>query len=555
MSIAKRVHWAVLAIVALLTLGTLAVLAGFNQVRIGGPLDSESRRAADYIADILPPPAYIIESYLEATLLLEVPPTEREAHVDRLHQLFKDYQARQDFWSIEPLPADLKAQLVEVANAPARSFWAELHTKYIPAVRAGDRPRALESYARLAAAYAAHRAAIDKAVLMAQRYQADVKARARTSLVVALGICVVFGLVTLVILFGADRYARRHLTRPLAEAAEALRAMAAGRHDVTIEGEDRPDEIGEIARAFAVLHSATDEKVQLERAVSKACENIRVGLAEIRAASDDLARRTESQSVAIEHTVKVMEQVSESVGETAMSAVNVAAFVSEAQTDADQGGWIVNNAIGAMEGIQKSSQEINQIVNMIDGIAFQTNLLALNAGVEAARAGDAGKGFAVVAQEVRALAQRSADAARDIKALIGASSAQVEKGVALVQQSGDSLKTIVGKINSVSDLMAQIASAARAQASGIKDVKASISEMSESTLQNAAMVEESTAATHSLAAQADTLGELIGNRGTSRPRLLAAPAPPPAAPAARAPRTQGNLALAPREDEENWEDF
>jgi methyl-accepting chemotaxis protein len=171
---------------------------------------------------------------------------------------------------------------------------------------------------------------------------------------------------------------------------------------------------------------------------------------------------------------------------------------------------IVRQAVSAMAGIESSSREINQIIGVIDEIAFQTNLLALNAGVEAARAGDAGRGFAVVAQEVRALAQRSAEAAKEIKSLIQSSTSQVGQGVDLVGQTGQALEIIVAQVSEISTLVTEIAASAREQSTGLHEVNTAMTQMDQVTQQNAAMVEESTAASHSLAQEAGELARLIG---------------------------------------------
>nr|WP_277925945.1 methyl-accepting chemotaxis protein [Sphingomonas sp. JXJ CY 53] len=182
----------------------------------------------------------------------------------------------------------------------------------------------------------------------------------------------------------------------------------------------------------------------------------------------------------------------------------------EARADAEQSGEVVGRAVEAMHGIERSSAEISEIIAVIDGIAFQTNLLALNAGVEAARAGDAGKGFAVVASEVRALAQRSADAAKDVKTRINTSSEQVALGVELVGEAGKALTRINGRINEISGLVADIANSAEQQATGLMQVNTAVGEMDGVTQQNAAMVEEATAAARSLADEAQVMATEVG---------------------------------------------
>lgn len=290
--------------------------------------------------------------------------------------------------------------------------------------------------------------------------------------------------------------------------------------------------------------------------VSLAAEGIRTGSSEISVASDDLSRRTEQQAASLEETAAAMDQVTSSVKDTARSAGEVSATVAQAQSDAQEGGRVVREAVEAMGGIEKSSQEIAQIISTIDGIAFQTNLLALNAGVEAARAGDAGKGFAVVASEVRALAQRSADAAKEIKELITVSTHQVDTGVKLVSRTGEALDRIMGKVGETAGLIQQIAQTAQEQAGAITQVNSVVGDMDKMTQQNAAMVEQSTAAARSLAGEADrlaglvdqfTLGEQTTKRKTATP---ARPTPPVARPV---PRSAGNLAIA--QPDEDWTEF
>jgi methyl-accepting chemotaxis protein len=229
-------------------------------------------------------------------------------------------------------------------------------------------------------------------------------------------------------------------------------------------------------------------------------------------------------------------------------------------------GKVVQDAVVAMGAIEKSAQEISQIIGVIDEIAFQTNLLALNAGVEAARAGDAGKGFAVVASEVRALAQRSAEAAKEIKALIQASTTQVASGVNLVGETGKALTRIAQQVTEITGIVTEIAASAQEQATGLHQVNTAVNQMDQMTQQNAAMVEESTAASHSLAQEAEKLTSLVGQFKTGQEAASAAPArrsAPAAKPRAAAPRpaarpmSRGNTALAMQAEaaDESWEEF
>lgn len=239
--------------------------------------------------------------------------------------------------------------------------------------------------------------------------------------------------------------------------------------------------------------------------------SIRNGASEISHASDDLSRRTESQAATLEETAAALEEMTSSVKSAADSARSVEAIVNEAQTEAESSGGVVQNAVAAMTGIEASSRHIVQIIGVIDDIAFQTNLLALNAGVEAARAGDAGRGFAVVASEVRALANRSSDAAMEIKKLISESSDQVNHGVDLVGKAGEALNSIFKRVNHISDLVSEIADGSTKQSTGLAEINIGVTQLDQVTQQNAAMVEQATAAGHLLNSDATKLSELVSH--------------------------------------------
>lgn len=257
------------------------------------------------------------------------------------------------------------------------------------------------------------------------------------------------------------------------------------------------------------------------RAVGENARTIDAGANEIRSAADDLSKRTEQQAASVEETAAALEQITTTVKDSTRRAEEVGVLVAKAHKAAEDSGVVVDGAVAAMGEIERSSGEITNIIAVIDEIAFQTNLLALNAGVEAARAGEAGKGFAVVAQEVRELAQRSAHAAKEIKNLISTSKSHVEKGVSLVGQTGSSLKTILGEVQEINRHVVSIVEAAREQAVGLQEINMAVNTMDQGTQQNAAMVEQSTAASHSLAKEAAALNALLGNfdfGGSNNPR-------------------------------------
>ncbi len=448
-----------------------------------------------------------------------------------------------------------------------------------------------------------------------QEVQAKNKAAkefASAKLVVAVAVAIALGVITLTLMLMA-----KLVSRPLRELNIAIGELAKGKLDVTLSQDERRDEVGTLAASVALLRDqlkaaerAKQEQATLIvesvgtglsalaegdltaridaeltgpfaklkgdfnaameavsatlRSVNASAAGITNGAGDIRQASDDLSQRTEQQAASLEETAAAMHQITTTVRETASNATRAQGVVLDARNDATDSAQVVQRAVAAMNDIERSSAEISDIIAVIDGIAFQTNLLALNAGVEAARAGDAGKGFAVVASEVRALAQRSADAAKDVKTKINASTEQVEVGVALVGQTGEALMRISGRINDISTLVSDIAGAAEQQSIGLQQVNTAVSEMDGVTQQNAAMVEEATAAARSLAEETENMSREVARfrlgteaapvRNASpvhRLQDLAAQAGSRIAAGARAKR--GNAAVAVAQDD--WSSF
>ncbi|MCW0047455.1 methyl-accepting chemotaxis protein [Brevundimonas sp. BT-123] len=358
------------------------------------------------------------------------------------------------------------------------------------------------------------------------------------------------------------------------EAAEDARAIAAlGQGLSAMSNGDLTHRIDiEFSAKSAQLKTDFNAAIsQLQQAVSVVVNNvsgIRSGAGEISQAADDLSRRTEQQAASLEETAAALDEITATVNKTASGARQASDVVQAARGDAEKSGVIVRDAVQAMTAIESSSTQINQIIGVIDEIAFQTNLLALNAGVEAARAGEAGRGFAVVASEVRALAQRSAEAAKEIKTLISASTGQVGSGVKLVGETGEALQRIVDRVAEIDSLVTEIAASAQEQAVGLAQVNTAVNQMDQVTQQNAAMVEQSTAASHSLAQEAESLQASVAQfRVGSSPSRAAAPAPvrtpaPVAKPSSRmvaALKTigRGGAASKPQATavEDGWEEF
>ncbi|MFC0804091.1 methyl-accepting chemotaxis protein [Ensifer sp. P24N7] len=361
----------------------------------------------------------------------------------------------------------------------------------------------------------------------------------------------------------------------VARLGKALSHLSAGDLAFRLTG-DFPGEYAQLKRDFNATMESLEETI---RTVNHSVVNIGSGTSEISGAANDLSHRTEQQAASLEETAAALDELTSQVNASAENAKVAAKSVEVASSDAEQSGEVVQKAIAAMNGIEQSSHEVSRIIGVIDEIAFQTNLLALNAGVEAARAGDAGKGFAVVAQEVRELAQRSANAAKEIKTLINTSAGQVREGVDLVGKAGGALEKIAEQVVQINGLIRQISSSASEQAVGLKEINSAVNQMDQVTQQNAAMVEETTAASMALNDEARALSALVARfqiapqavptqapaemlRGTAERMRAAAPAENRPAQAPRSPaysnstqkvlaKTSGANALA----QDNWEEF
>jgi len=410
---------------------------------------------------------------------------------------------------------------------------------------------------------------IERAVVRLAQEAAEAQGKARASLWLMIGAALgglfsIGGIALLVV--------HRQITRPLGLVTQAMNRVAAGDLQADIGDFERRDELGDLARAFRAFRQASLDYRETQEAAKQAeaamaqeqayvVEALATGLArlaagdlifrlggafpngyvklrddfntamdqlqeamvqiktsilgirgsadEISQSAEDLSHRTEQQAASLEESAAALDQITNTIRRTAEGSAEASKVVLAATTDAERSSIVVRDAVSAMGHIEQSSQQISQIIGVIDEIAFQTNLLALNAGVEAARAGDAGRGFAVVAIEVRALAQRSAAAAKEIKALIFTSGSQVASGVQLVGQTGQALERILINIGEINILVAEFAGAAAEQAGSLHEVNSAVDQMDHGIQQNASMVEENTAASFGLAAEAQQLANLI----------------------------------------------
>jgi len=336
------------------------------------------------------------------------------------------------------------------------------------------------------------------------------------------------------------------ISRRLQSVEASALAIAAGDLSQAVEAGSH-DEIGRVQNALGSLQRALGDTMGRVRATS---DSIGTASAQIASGNADLSHRTEQTAASLQQVASSMEQLTGTVKQSADSARQANQLASSAASVAGRGGEVVAQVVSTMNGIHQASKKIADIIGTIDGIAFQTNILALNAAVEAARAGEQGRGFAVVASEVRSLAQRSAEAAREIKALIGASVEKVDSGSRLVAEAGSTMQEVVASVQRVADMVGEISAAAAEQSQGISQVNQSVTQLDQATQQNAALVEESAAAAESLREQsrqlADVVGAFHGADPTAGHTARAAPAAPSARPApANAPaRSQPTPAVS-----------
>jgi methyl-accepting chemotaxis protein len=386
------------------------------------------------------------------------------------------------------------------------------------------------------------------------------------------------GSVVILVLIASAIFGARSIARPLARLVPELKKIADGDFNVVIQGLDRKDEVGQIAQAAELIAESVGATIGNIKVSANEVTN---ASAEISTSTTDLSQRTEEQAASLEETSAAMEEMTATVRKNADNAKEASSLAASTQDVADRGGQVVAQTVEAMAKIEDSSRKISDIIGVIDEIARQTNLLALNAAVEAARAGEAGRGFAVVASEVRSLAQRSSQAAKDIKDLIVNSNGQVKDGVVLVNKAGESLTEIVASIKKVTAVIGEIANASAEQATGLDEINKALTQMDEVTQQNSALVEENAATAKTLEGQAKAMDERVAGfslRGgpvrtayepsesvsdrpamaqrskASAPRLVAASSKPKVV-ASRAPVGRAQATATARKAEPDWQEF
>jgi methyl-accepting chemotaxis protein len=488
-------------------LAALSVLAG--SAAVGDHLSQNTVRRAlgakDLTADVLPPPLYLVELRLVLGMAVDGSLPAAEAEKER-QRLAKEYAERVDYWQKNP-PFGLEAQLLGPQHAEGQRF-IEASAAVTQAAAAGDHDAAAAALKRAHGFYLAHRTGVDSTVkaanALADQSLADYRATSRHLVWALLAVFTSAACLLVLLGRGALRKVLKATGGEPAEVARIANAVADG--DLTVQVPLQSGDTGSVMAAMARMCATLRGMVST---VSAGSDAIATGSQQIASGNLDLSVRTEQQAANLQQTASAMEEFSGTVRTSADTARVASGLATSASSVAERGAQVVGNVVTTMQEISDSSRRIGEITSVIDGIAFQTNILALNAAVEAARAGEQGRGFAVVAAEVRSLAKRSADAAREINGLIVNSVGKVEAGTKLVADAGATMKDIVEQVRRVTDLIGEISVATGEQTQGIGMVSTAISQLDSATQQNAALVEQSAAAAGTLKQQADALVQTI----------------------------------------------
>jgi methyl-accepting chemotaxis protein len=492
--------------------GLVAVILASNyalsQLKVGGPIYDKIKLGNDLVADILPPPEYVIEAYLEVTLALR-DPSSLAARRDRLAQLKKDYDERRDYWSKSDLDPALKTRLVEKSHAEVQRFWNLTEQSFLPALARSDTAAVAKSYADITAAYTAHRAVIDEIVKQTNddNSAAEAEANSRVKWFTTI-LWSISALVFLVIGAGIVGFAKG-VIQPIVRMTDVMQRLAGGKLESEIPSRGRRDEVGAMAAAVQIFkenalrvqameaaeavsakqaeqeRKATMQRVAdgFERAIGQIIRTVSSASSDIEAAAGSLAKTAETTQGLSATVAAASEQSSSNVQSAAAASEEMASSVDEISRQVQQSRGIAQAAVAQAERtnvriaeLSQSANRIGEVIKMITAVAEQTNLLALNATIEAARAGEAGRGFAVVASEVKALSAQTAKATEEI-------AAQVTQMQSATEHSVTAIKEIGGTIAQISEISTAIAAAVEEQGAATQEIARNVQQAAQGATQ------------------------------------------------------------------------
>lgn len=498
----KSLRWVMALLGSIGVIAALAVAAqGYLFIQ---KLDSSANKvyaAKDVVADVLPPPMYLIEMRLVLSMMLEgsLSPADGQKRFD---ELAAEYSQRVNYWKNNP-PYGLEAKLLGDQHSAANSFISTARSQIVQPLIAGQAELARKNLGAVHVMYLKHRTGVDATVVEGNAFAEATMKEFEDTRSSSNKLMIMTALLAAAAVFAIYLAVLASIQKPVRASTRAAALIAAGDLETqTVMDEGRTDSLGVLQESLQTMRVNLNQTVS---SVLDAAESISNASSEIAQGNTDLSIRTENQANALQQTASSMEELTSVVNHNAESAMQADLLAQQAADVARRGGSAVSKVVETMRGINESSSQIAGIVNVIESIAFQTNILALNAAVEAARAGEQGRGFAVVASEVRLLAGRSADAAREIKALIDSSVERVTQGCTLADNAGATMTDMLEATQRVSSILAEISTASREQSAGISQVSNSVSQMDQATQQNAALVEEIAAAASSLKVQASEL--------------------------------------------------